>query len=636
MMCGMVVTETEKSIRKIPQVSGPDNDVQSPKTISVRKQNKKENRGNLPMNEKNYDLFRKGLWNCLIFSAIYVICMYRNPSAITFPVFMGAGIWLLYGLRFWKNKSAAQSGMLYGKAHDVCRQEMETDAPIGENAVSKQPQIPAVWEAPVSKKSLLPVVLLSVLALGVPFTDNGVMVGITKCLCVILFFLLAVELFIPYENWTDLRFVQSEAYLLGNSLIGFIPLLADLIDSSEVKRKRKESGEFAEDKKETKKKLVLPAGTKYVVKGLLVAAGLLCIIVPVMASADVVFKNFLNRTFNIDWLLRIFDIDLIVEMFNNVPGIMLSFTFAMCAGYGLIRKVVLKPEGVLVGQKEKKYGNILTGITVLSVIAFVYLVFGGFQIFGIVNSNVALPQGYTYARYAREGFFQLFALALINLFIVLVSLSRFEKNRVVRALLYVMCGCTYVMVFASAYKMCLYISVYNLTFLRLMVLWALGVITFLMVLVILYIGKENFSLFKSGLCLVTICFTLAVFLRPDYQIANYNINYGNQENVDYYYLCHQLSMDAYPVIMRAYARKEALQAGSADALNGYYKALDQGTIEGYQDCLADTLREKYDRQRGFSLRRLNLSREYVAGELAAKLTNEDLEEENMARAWNGE
>ncbi len=588
------------------------------------------------MDEKNYDLFRKGLRDCLILSAIYVICMYHNPSAITFPVFTGAAIWLLYGLRLWKNKSGAQSGTVCGMVQDAGLQGPKTDRAPGEYAVLKQPQISLEWKAAVSKRSLLPVVLLGILALGVPFTDNSVMVGITKCLCVILFFLLAVELFIPYENWTDLRFVQSEAYLLGNCLIGFIPLLADLSDSPEVKQKRKESGVSAEAVMESGKKIELPAGTKYVVEGLLVAAGLLCIILPVMASADIVFKNFLERTFNIDWLLRIFDSAFIVKLVSNAPGLLFGFLLALCSCYGLFRKAVLKPEGILVEEKEKKYGNILTGITVLSVIAFVYLVFSGFQIFGIANSNVALPQGYTYAEYAREGFFQLFALALINMLIVLVSLSRFEKSHAVRCLLYVMCGCTYVMIFASAYKMCLYISVYNLTFLRLMVLWALGVIAVLMVLVILYIGKESFSLFKSGLWVVTICFALAVFLRPDYQIANYNINYGNRENVDYYYLCHKLSMDAYPAIIRAYARREALQADSTDALNGYYRALDRGTIEDYEEYLVDRLRDKYDRQKGFSLRRLNLSREYVAGKLAGKLTNEDIEQGNMARAWNGE
>ncbi|MFR8843973.1 MAG: DUF4153 domain-containing protein [Waltera sp.] len=51
--------------------------------------------------------------------------------------------------------------------------------------------------------------------------------------------------------------------------------------------------------------------------------------------------------------------------------------------------------------------------------------FSGIQIFGLFLGKMQLPEGYTYAQYAREGFFQLLAVSILNLILVLVCLSFF-------------------------------------------------------------------------------------------------------------------------------------------------------------------------------------------------------------------
>ena len=41
------------------------------------------------------------------------------------------------------------------------------------------------------------------------------------------------------------------------------------------------------------------------------------------------------------------------------------------------------------------------------------------HLFGLFLGKMQLPEGYTYAQYAREGFFQLLAVSILNLILVL-------------------------------------------------------------------------------------------------------------------------------------------------------------------------------------------------------------------------
>ena len=99
-----------------------------------------------------------------------------------------------------------------------------------------------------------------------------------------------------------------------------------------------------------------------------------------------------------------------------------------------------------------------------------------------------LPEGYTYSSYARQGFFQLLAVCIINLIIVLVCLGFFRESRVLKGILTVISLCTYIMVASSAYRMILYIQICQLTFLRIIVLWALAVTALVLGLSLIHIS----------------------------------------------------------------------------------------------------------------------------------------------------
>ena len=103
----------------------------------------------------------------------------------------------------------------------------------------------------------------------------------------------------------------------------------------------------------------------------------------------------------------------------------------------------------------------------------------------------------------------------------------------------------------------MYIARYNLTFLRIFVLWALTVIFLLMTGVTIYIYLQRFPLFFYSVVITTVFYIGLSFSHPDYWIARYNLNPAHISYLNEYdiydsvkYLSH-LSADAAPAILNA-------------------------------------------------------------------------------------
>ena len=251
-----------------------------------------------------------------------------------------------------------------------------------------------------------------------------------------------------------------------------------------------------------------------------------------------------------------------------------------------------------------------------------------------------LPEGYTYAQYARQGFFQLLFICLMNLVIVLIGLGFFRESRVLKGILLVISLCTFVMIASSAYRMLLYISVYQLTFLRIFVLWALLVIALLMAGIVGKTLRNAFPLFRYGLFVISCCYLVLSFGQPDYWIARYNISaYVKQEKemasaagqageenaaeqagesrggytVDTWYL-RNLSADAAPVIMTEGSIERYLdyEAEKEKWMKGEVKDLYTPTWD-----VAYIERQK-DRADEMSIRSFNFSRGHVRKALKGK------------------
>ena len=145
-----------------------------------------------------------------------------------------------------------------------------------------------------------------------------------------------------------------------------------------------------------------------------------------------------------------------------------------------------------------------------------------------------LPQGYTYADYAREGFFQLCAVCAINgLLYLFVSLfTKREGEGVRRALLTVLCLCSLILAATACSKMVLYVRTYGLTPKRVYASWAmvLLVAAFLLALLGAYWRKLNIP---RALCLLfTVMFGCLCLCDTNALIAEYNVRAYEEGRLD--------------------------------------------------------------------------------------------------------
>lgn len=274
----------------------------------------------------------------------------------------------------------------------------------------------------------------------------------------------------------------------------------------------------------------------YVFIGLLISVPLLLIIGPLLLTADIVFNNFADRLFSD--LLR--DLDL-----GTILGLAITTLFGLVFSHGILVQLCgkhIRPE-----VKDKKTMEPIIAITFTSVLTLVYVCFSVIQILYLFIGNMQLPDHYTYAQYAREGFFQLLFVCILNLILVLFCMSHYRDNKILKGILTVICGCTYIMIASSTLRMLMYIGSYHLTFLRVFVLLALFVLFLCLTGVVISVYKPEFPLFTYMLVIVSVCYIAFSLSRPDTYIATYNIK---SEATDMYYY-YELSPDAAPILAKA-------------------------------------------------------------------------------------
>lgn len=165
-----------------------------------------------------------------------------------------------------------------------------------------------------------------------------------------------------------------------------------------------------------------------------------------------------------------------------------------------------------------------------------------------------LPEGFSYAQYARQGFFELCILSLINL-CVIVALQLLAKDDDRTALPMRICTlalcCFTLFILATAFrKMVLYIEHFGLTSLRFYTSWFMVLLTVLFVLLIIQGFKRTFPIFKNSLIAFVIWFFLLVFSRPDALIAAYNYEMYQNHSLSQmdYSMISDLSADAWSVL----------------------------------------------------------------------------------------
>ncbi len=261
--------------------------------------------------------------------------------------------------------------------------------------------------------------------------------------------------------------------------------------------------EFKKNQKEELGKKIYP-----VFIGLCISIPLLIFILYLLSTADLVFGNLFKIFF--------FESDFIWDVIKIVFLTVIVFL----STYGFITKLAKKDiddKAYNIKNKEP-----LVAITFLSIIGVVYIAFSVIQVMYLFLGNLSLPDNYTYAQYAREGFFQLLFVSFINIVIVLICNMIFKNSKVLKILLSIISVCTYILIASSGFRMIMYIKVYELSKLRILVIWFLVLEVFLLAGLIINIFKEKFMLFRYVVIITSCVYMILAFARPDYLIAKYN------------------------------------------------------------------------------------------------------------------
>ncbi len=287
---------------------------------------------------------------------------------------------------------------------------------------------------------------------------------------------------------------------------------------------------------------------KYIWYGIFITIPLLLIVLALLSSADVVFGRLLEKVFDIRSLVP-----------GDVFGVIFMTIFVFFGAYAYLCSVISKDLREEV--TDQRTGEPIIAITFTSVLTVVYLVFCLIQIVYLFLGGMKLPNGYSYAQYARQGYFQLLFVCLMNLVMVLVCLHRFRENKVLKLILTILSVCTYIMIASSIYRMLLYVNAYCLTFLRVLVLWSLAVLTIILTGIVISIFKPTFPLFRYCMIVVTCAYLWLSFSHQDAWIVKYNLTKAHADStfhMDYDYL-HRLSADKIPAMIQYMNEEDMLQ-----------------------------------------------------------------------------
>lgn len=307
--------------------------------------------------------------------------------------------------------------------------------------------------------------------------------------------------------------------------------LDDFSKDMKVVKERNRSNALTSEKKNS---------LRYILIGLVISIPVVSILLALLSAADAVFNDLIFHHLNFN----------IFREFSNIIGISITFIIIFFAGYSVIRFFSKKS----IKEEVAPHRNFepLIAITVLSIVSVIYLLFSMIQIIYLFLGGGQLPENYSYSEYAREGFFQLLAVSIINFLMVLFVNNYFKENRALKVLMTIISLCTYIMIASSYIRIMMYIDAALLTALRIWVVWGLTVLSLLFIAVIISIFKHGFPLFKYCIFVVSMLYVILGFAKPDYIIADYNLAYMDTidpeiAEQDYSYLT-RLSTDAAPVI----------------------------------------------------------------------------------------
>lgn len=232
------------------------------------------------------------------------------------------------------------------------------------------------------------------------------------------------------------------------------------------------------------------------------------LILALLTSADAYFDKFLSSI--------VTNINVDFNLWYVIKGI-IYFVILFVIGINLFKNKEI-------ALKESKMSRVNKTVvtTMLFIVNFVFVLFLISEISKLCGNFLKVPKGYIYSSYAREGFFQLLFVTLINFGIILYLIYKtnlVKEDKKVKYLVLSLIAFSIFLIFNSYYRMFLYIGRFGFTNLR------LQVILFLFMEIILFgfiIKKIIRGAKKDGmvfLIIMTITYVINLYVCNDWFIG---------------------------------------------------------------------------------------------------------------------
>lgn len=279
-----------------------------------------------------------------------------------------------------------------------------------------------------------------------------------------------------------------------------------------------------------------------IILGVAISIPVLAIILLLLSSADMVFKNlFINMP--------------VLKIFKHFIIIMLIFIYSAGFIWSLLKALGEKKETVQPGIKSRKqFIDPVVLLTILMLLNAVYGIFSAIQfkyLFG--GDSFILPSSFSYAEYARRGFAELVAVTVINFAILAIGLTFVKKHNkkifnAIKSLFTLLVVFTFIMLASAFYRMTVYEQAYGFTYLRIFVQAFMSMLFFMFIINFVYIWYRKLPIIKSYFIVALSVYIILNFANVDCIIATGNIDrYYKTGSIDEVYL-NQLSYEAIPQI----------------------------------------------------------------------------------------
>ena len=232
------------------------------------------------------------------------------------------------------------------------------------------------------------------------------------------------------------------------------------------------------------------------------------LILVLLTSADDYFDKFLSSI--------AININVNFNLWYVIKGI-IYFVILFVIGINLF-----KNKEIELKESKMSRANKTVVTTMLFIVNFVFVLFLISEISKLCGNFLKVPKGYIYSSYAREGFFQLLFVTIINFGIILYLIYKtnlVKEDKKVKYLVLSLIAFSIFLIFNSYYRMFLYIGRFGFTNLR------LQVILFLFMEIILFgfiIKKIIRGAKKDGmvfLIIMTITYVINLYVCNDWFIG---------------------------------------------------------------------------------------------------------------------